>query len=56
MFFPTAEQEEKEEWLHPLQRFRSDLVAKGKPRYENSYTNGGKQSAVCVPLYEADQR
>lgn len=38
-FFNTAEQEEEEEWLHPLQRLCFDMVAEGKPGYETSFTN-----------------
>lgn len=34
-FSPLAEQEEKEVRLHPVQRFRSDVVAEGEPGYDS---------------------
>lgn len=33
-FFLTAEQEEEEDRLHPVQRLCPDVVAEGKPWYE----------------------
>lgn len=40
VLFFTAEQEEEEDWLHPVQRLCSDMVAEGKPGYETSFTDG----------------
>lgn len=34
-FSPLAEQEEEEVRLHPVQRFRSDVVAEGEPGYDS---------------------
>lgn len=31
----TAEQEEEEEWLHPIQRLCSDMATEGEPGYEH---------------------